>query len=246
MRLTTLLMGAGLCSGLSAQPAETQWGVGVGAIVQNEGYVQAQTETHVIPFVTYRSEHFYVVGPKLGYHLYRDKQRPDITVIGQFRFDGFEIEDSAYFSGMEERDVAFDMGLEVKYRTSLGQLSGYYLKDVTGAHEGSEAGISYAYPIPFSRQLRLTPSVTLSRLDGNLVDYYYGVRQQESTIQRPFYQGNQTTNVSVALNMLWQLTSKHSLIGNVQYSHFGDEIKNSPLIEDNGSLGVVAGYIYAF
>lgn len=107
LRLIAILLAATLSHGAAAQ---SQWGLGVGAMVSDKGYVDIDRENQLIPIVFYQSEDFYLLGPTFGYKLasFDDFK---VNFVGQYRFDGYEADDGDIFVGMQDRSGTLDLGI---------------------------------------------------------------------------------------------------------------------------------------
>lgn len=240
--LTAGILGTALLLSAETQanPQQTGWGVGLAAIAQDQGYRGGETETQVFPMVFYQGQHFYWRGPELGYRI-----ADNLTVFAEYRFDGFELEDSDFFTGMQERKGTLDLGAAYKFETKMVDLTLSGQADVLSEHEGYEfsATLSKGFPALGGR---LTPSIEVSYLSDNLVDYYYGVRTSEATAVRPEYNADNSVNVSFGIAGFWPVTDNQNIIAAFNYSLLGSEIEDSPLMEEGESKSVFVGYVYRF
>jgi len=251
MMKSNYLLKVSLCLFLTGQvsAAESQWGLGIGAMAEQQGYVDVDTKTTVIPIISYESENLRISGPQLEYKLTQYKT-PELgtvnfSVLGQYRFDGYEADDGDVFIGMDERSGAFELGFSVDYRSKLGSLSFEFSNDVTNEHEGYETSLTYSKPY-FFNSLVLEPYAKVAYLSDDLVNYYYGVEASEAKTNRHAYIGEATTNGEIGLRMRWQAGKHHQFISNLSYKSFGSEIKDSPLVEKSGGANLILGYVYVF
>lgn len=224
--------------------AEDRWGLGLGAIISDQGYVDVGNETSAVPIIYYQSDKFQLLGPSLSYN-FTEYNDFTFSFIGQYRFDGYEEDDGDIFSGMEERSGSFDLGFTVDYKTNLGDLSFEFITDATNEHKGNELSLSYSKSYNF-KSYSLKPYVKFTRQSEDLVDYYYGVRTNETTATRAFHLGETTTNVKFGLQTNWRVGKHHNFIGYASYTAYGSEIKESPLVDASGSTNLMLGYMYAF
>lgn len=224
--------------------ADGQWGVGVAAIWQDQGYKNINSTTNVVPALFYRSEDIMWMGPQFSYR-FAELEGIEFRAHAQFRFDGFDADEDPLFDGMEDRDGALDIGLGMRYQTQVGTLGMTLLHDVTSTHEGHEISAEYSYPIRYQAHM-FTPFVSAAYLSNDLVDYYFGVRSNEVRDNRGFYQGDSTVNVRVGVNSLWEVAERQQVIANLSYTAYGTEIKNSPLVDGAGNVALLVGYVYLF
>ncbi|MBV8624152.1 MAG: MipA/OmpV family protein, partial [Herbaspirillum sp.] len=83
-------------------------------------------------------------------------------------------------------------------------------------------------------------------MNSNYVDYYFGVRQNEVTAQRAFYQGSSTANLVGGLRTDLRMTQSQSLFLDLRLTRYGSGITDSPLVDRNHAAAVRAGYLYRF
>ncbi len=77
-----------------------------------------------------------------------------------------------------------------------------------------------------------------------MVNYFFGVNPTDASAEIPAYQTGSTTAVSLSVLGLYQINDKWSFVGNLQNEFVGDEISNSPIVEDDQRLSVFAGFLY--
>jgi outer membrane protein len=85
--LATLLATAMSSNASADSQSESKWGLGIGAMVSDKGYVGVGNETRPISIIFYQSEDFFLLGPTLGYKL-ASFDGIKINLIGQYPLDG--------------------------------------------------------------------------------------------------------------------------------------------------------------
>lgn len=222
----------------------SRFGVGLGTIVQDKGYVGVDSDTMAVPIIYYQSKDFYLLGPTFGYKFAR-LDGAEFKLTGQVRFGGYDEEDGDIFVGMDEKSITLDLGIGVDYKSDYGDFAFQFSTDALGEHKGNELSISYSKSYRMKGSM-ITPYVSIARLSEDVVDYYYGVNANEVTTFRGFYEGETTTNVEVGVRYNQQFGRNHSVMLNAGYTAFGQGIKDSPLIEKSSSTTVILGYMYMF
>lgn len=226
----------------SREMLDRGWGIGLGALIEDEGYVDGSSETEALPVLFYRGKRFQLLGPQAEWLLW-ERDGFSASARAEYRFDGYEEGDADIFEGMAEREAGFHLGAELKYRADWGHLTGEWL-GVTGDAEGSRSALYYGYPMELGSWV-VTPRVGLERYDRKFTDYYYGVRPDEAREGRAAYTADASTNVDVGVD--FQRAWKHHLfLASAKYRRFGDGIADSPLVEDDGSLRFTVAWIYRF
>ena len=221
-----------------------EWGLGIGGIAGGEEYTDVSAEVNILPVVYIKTENFMLLGPRFGYE-FASLGGLEITATGQFRLDGFEADDGDIFEGMEDRSEAFEGGLELEYKTDYGDFSFGVTTDLSNTHKGNEMSVSYSIPFILSHGV-ISPYISAEALSDDLVDYYYGVRTDEATTSRPVYIGESTMNINFGIQSQWKLGKHHQFIGHLEWTSFGDEIKDSSLVDASSSVDFIFGYVYVF
>ncbi|WP_440053124.1 MipA/OmpV family protein [Pseudoalteromonas sp. T1lg65] len=223
---------------------ELSWGIGLAVISQDQGYIDIGNETTFVPALAIKKGNFSLLGPRVSYKLV-EAENYEVALSGHLRLDGYEADDADFFKGMEDRDMSFDLGFEVEYDTDFGEFGFEFMHDVTSTHEGYEASISYGIPVRYEDG-RVVPYISANFSSEDLVDYYYGVKANEALANRPFYEGESTTNIEVGVSSDWFFGKHHMVKADISYTSYGSDIKDSPLIDKSGSLQIILGYVYVF
>ena len=143
---------------------------------------------------------------------------------------GYDPADFEGLTGMEERDGSLEGGLNAVWATRPITISAAYYTDVSGKSDGDSATLSLAHPLRVSERWRITPSVGAEWLDADVVDYYYGVRPNETTAVRSAYEGKGSVNVRVGVTVRYGLSRDWSLFGGVGYTRLGSGITDSSIV----------------
>ena len=232
------------CLGTSHSFAETTYGLGIGVNAGNSLYKDIGTETGVLPIWIIQSDKFLLIGPQFSYE-FATFSGLEFAFIGDYRGDGFSGSDGAIFNGMKDRSGTYELGLEIEYESDFGDFSFAVLNDVLGEHEGNEISLTYSLPF-INRSSVVTPYVSLINYSEDLVDYYYGVRANEATESRAFYEGKSTVNYEIGVDTQWRFGDHHIIAANLSYTAHGSEIEDSPIVDGNGTFNTLIGYAYEF
>lgn len=221
-------------------PQPQGWSWGVGAVIQQLGYRGGDTEVSAFPLVSYEGEKLYWRGPELGYRV-----SENFTVIGNYRFDGYEADDSEFLAGMEDRKGTLELGAAFTFDVAGGQLTASGTADVLSEHEGYQLNLGYSQNFRALGGL-ISPFVQVSYLSEDLVDYYYGVELSEATALRTAYDAENTMNFTLGASGMWSLTESQTLITNLSYSRFGSEISDSSIVDDSGAVNLLVVWAHSF
>ncbi len=222
--------------------------IGGGAIIRSQPYVGTDSRVHPVPLFTYEGKRLYCRGIAAGYWLVKHDGLSIGPVI-QPRFGGYDEDDSSALEGMDDRDWSVDGGLGVNWRTSVGVFGATCVTDLLGKHDGQE--LDFSYTILFKRaQFTFIPSAGVRYKSDNLVDYYYGVENDEvrfdARVSRPAYKGGDAVNPYVRLAVRRKLTERWSLLGALQYEWLDSEITDSPIMDDSYEASCLLGVLYSW
>lgn len=158
---------------------------------------------------------------------------------------GYDADDSDYFKGMDELDTLYSVGLELE-----GMFGGWIFQldasqDVSGEHDGQEVELTLGYEWA-AGGFDITPSISVAWLSEDYVDYFYGVSASEARADRPVYAPGSSYELGLELMVTRDIGEnwKGVLIGGI--STFGDDIKDSPLVDEDYEIEGVIGLMYTF
>jgi outer membrane protein len=242
------VLAAGLLTLFSAQAEEerqgSQWGLGLVTMYDRKPYRSFDNKTKALPFIFYDSRWVSLIGPTLDLKL---PSAGALSFSARLRYagDGYESGDSPYLTGMAERKSSFWVGGASSLESDMATVSVELLADASGKSKGKRASLSVEREFK-AGDFDLTPRLALHHFDGKYVDYYYGVRTDESTSLRRSYLGKSTTNVEAGVRIGYSLAPHHKLSLDLSTTRLGSGIKDSPLVERSRQDGARLGYMYLF
>ena len=212
---------------------------GIGLALKSEIYKGYDQRFIPLPVIGYQGENLSIFGPFISYKFY---QSGDWKLSGLIspRFEGFDESDSPYFKGMEEREFSMDAGLGLDYKPNSWHFSSKIRADMLSRSNGYEADFNLAKSYRFGPIL-LSPSMGLTYLDKNNVDYYYGVRRTEATAERAYYEGDSALNKNLGVSISMPIWGGfvRSSVNNTWYD---TAITDSPLTDQKTSLSILLTY----
>lgn len=222
--------------------------VGGGAIISTQPYVGTDTRVYPLPLFTYEGKRLYFRGIVGGYWLYSFDGFSVGPVIRP-RFEGYEEDDSSELRGMDDRDWSIDGGLGLSWMTDVGLFGVTFVTDMLGRHNGQELDLSYTILFQWGG-FDFVPSLGVRWKSENLVDYYYGVNDDEirfdGAVSRASYDGNDAVNPYLQLAVRRKLSDRWSLLGAVQYEWLDSEITDSPIVDDDYEASFLLGILYSW
>lgn len=224
------------------QPQGWMWGFGVAA--SQDVYTDFDNRIVPIPIIGYTGEKLRVYGPFVGYQLF---QQDGFTLDAQLVpvFAGYEEDDSAVFTGMENRDFSYAAGIGLNYNTGGWVYSLSTNADILGKFDGYQASARIGKQFRID-QYMIEPSIGVNYQDSNYVDYYYGVRPEEATAFRSAYNGDGALNTEIRIAVSTRQFFKGMTRLELGATFFDDSISDSPLTDDDTSLNAMLVYTRFF
>jgi outer membrane protein len=210
---------------------------GVGLSVNQEIYKGYNTRIMPLPMVGYKGEKLSVFGPFISYKL-KDVNSFTLSANLSPRFQGFDESDSNIFEGLEKRKSSLDAGISIDYQKNDWKIGLKSMFDVLSNSNGYEIKSSVGRVMRYG-PIFFEPSISLSLLDKNHVNYYYGVSTSEINQERVAYSSDSAMNKSLGLSIATPILLGGYTRLNIEYTWYDKNITNSPLVEKETSLSLL-------
>ena len=222
---------------------------GLGILYKDKPYrdYDSDEKSNLVPIILYEGENFFVRGGNLGWK-FIDNKTIEFAVVGEYLADGYDSGDSDYLAGMSDRDPSFGVGAHLIWNPEqLGfKLTG--VTDVTDNSDGQQFRGEVFYKHREGDWL-FRPSAGFVWQSDDYNDYYYGVKSSEAfpPIGRFRYSADDDINYRLgAVAVYNQKGSPWMFIGGLRYEIYGDEIEDSPIVEEDNELSALLGFAYTF
>lgn len=233
----------GAWRGLDADFEEIEGAVlGVGALYSVSPYRGVDDNVAAVPIIVGKYKNLYSDGTSLGFIL-NDNEEVYFSIVGQPRFSGYDSDDSSFLNGMQDREWTIDGGLRLTWNNDLFLMNLTGITDLLSEHDGQQVGIV------FSKEFfdgGITPRVGVKWLSDNLVEHYYGVAGTEATATRSSYEGGATVDYIAGFSVGIPLDDAWAIFGDFEYEKLGDEITDSPIVEEDNMFTYMLGAAYRF
>jgi outer membrane protein len=223
--------------------------LGIAALYKDKPYrkYDSSEKTGVAPVVLYEGEHFFARGGTIGWD-FLDSDAMELAVIGEVLNDGYDSGDSDFLRGMSDRDPSFGVGGHIAWHPAELGLKLTAVTDMADNSDGTQVRgeVNYKYR---AADLLITPYASIVWQDDDYNDYYYGVRSREAvpSIGRTRYSADDDINYRFGVLAIYQKkTSPWMYIGGLRYDLLGDEIDDSPIVDDDTELTAILGVAYTF
>ncbi|WGI26208.1 MipA/OmpV family protein [Halomonas alkaliantarctica] len=229
---------------------ETTWGLGVGAISEQDPYAGIDRENTLFPLLQVENRYISVFGPEIEFKLpslvISDSQQLNFGIVAQYDGSGYEEGDAPILNDMSERKGGFWAGAKMEWNTNFVDVGAEWLTDVSGNSDGQRFDLGLERTWQIGEHIMLTPHVGASWQDDKNVDYYFGVRDSEVRFDRPAYSGESAVNIEAGVRGMYLFDQHHSVLIGVEVTSLADEIKDSPLVDRSTQNAVLVGYLYTF
>ncbi len=223
------------------------YSVGIGVSTTENVYVGAGDSQTIYPYltklvpsalndgVTFGRDGAYGVRwlPKSGF---------EIGALARLQTLGFEADDSELLAGLPDRPWTVEVGPSMGWRGPI-HLDWTAFVDLLRNHGGASHVVRLSMPRAFPRGY-LIPEIGFRRYTHEYVDYYYGVPVAAALPERPAYEGEAASGVSLGLAWGVRMTPHWILTGALDLERLGSEISDSPIVDDRDQSSLTLQVTY--
>ena len=224
---------------------------GVGLVWREEPslYRGSDRDADLQPQFRYDSQFFYLQSDRIGLKLEAEGTRYELFL--RRRTEGFAsnlVPES--MTGMEKRAGGDDLGIAGRLRLGAGAVYAEAMRNVSEESEGVEVRLGYRYERwwsgPQSGRFRWRPYVTLAWRDAKLNNYYYGVRTEEATADRPAYDPGAGLNLELGALAAYRLTERWQVLAGAGVTRWSSGVSDSPVVDNGTQFYAMLGLLYGF
>jgi len=222
-----------------------QAGVGMAIRVSTSPYAGVDQVLNMAPLYVYEGDRFYLHSSRAGVK-YNTSAYSHVEAFISSRFEGFPYEDTpASLAGMEQRNPGLDGGIGYRYDGPVGIVTADITNDISIDSNGTELTLGYGYRWRNGPWV-VSPYFTLAYRDTDLNDYYYGVRADEATPERPEYTAGDGLNFGAGLYGQYKPSRGWLLLAGIGAELLSPEIYHSPIVDKEWLMTGYLGAIYDF
>lgn len=222
-----------------------RWSAGVGCFFSSEPYRGYDYRILPLPIVSYFGERLFIAGPRAGYKVIRGEGYA-VSLSAGYDFSGYEEDDSEVFDGMDDRDGSLMAGALVAVDLPLRlNLEAGVQTDVLGRHDGQSAHARVQRTFR-KDAFSVAPGLGLVAQSSRMNDYYYGVPERDAREGRPAYAVDAAANLRLGVRLTYAVNPRVQLAATPGIEWLAEEIRRSPLIDQNvlfsGFLAITYGF----
>lgn len=211
--------------------------IGAGYGYENSPYLDAEDEGDLTYLLAIEHPRFHIgtdevtVAPFLT-----ETSKLDLVLAPRSTFN--EPDDSVFYDSID-RDLAIEAGL--RFRQQFGLLYGEAtaLADISGAHDGFEARARLGTDVTLG-PVTLDLSGGVLYRDSNLNTYLFGVA--DNALSDAFDPGDSLVPFADA-TLILSVTDHIAIFGGAFAEFYGEDIEDSPLVEDAQTIGASIGLV---
>lgn len=243
---TSLLLTAAACSWAQpvpdSAPNDHQLQIGLAAVNSQSIYLGGNSQTRVFPAIDYQYKRFYFQAGDIGFNLVDDKNWEVDFGLGVDLVGDVDRGDSPQLEFLPELSFPVSTFLSAQYKTKIGLFKLKYNHEINNKHDGNSASFSYSAPIRQGQWL-IMPQLAYEHHSKEVVNYFYGVNPSDATVEIPAYQAGSVKNFQLSVFGLRPINQKWSFVANLQNEFYGNEISNSPIVDDDQRFSVFVGFL---
>ena len=223
-----------------------QLGVGLGLIARTSPYSEYHGNvSQLIPAITYIGDRLQVFGPQFQYGI-AGSGKLRLALAGQYRIGVYKEEDSPVLMGLGDRESTLLGGLVIQAELPGDiDLEVGYKQDVLDRIGGGTASLSISKGLQFGIS-RITPKLGINYLSADISNYDFGVPISRATATRLAYELDSTVSIEAGIDLFIEITREWLLLVNVNVEKLGDEIADSPIVDQDSIVKGFAAINYVF
>lgn len=234
-----------LLTHLFADSQKQKVALGAGAYYQTQPYKGVDNILLPSPVVFFDNELFYMRWTRVGIYFLGESHGDSawaFSLTAQPRVYGYKSSD---ILGMSERKNSFEGGLAFSLKNGDFHLEVMALRDIIYESKNwvSTAEIGYDFSLG---KFDFYPSLIISYQSDQFTNYYYGVKQNETTLQRSYYTPLGGVQLGAQTYISYPINKQFSLFGNLKVDRLSHEASQSPLVKDKHIYSGLLSLLYHF
>lgn len=234
-----------LARGNPSSPVPKGFVLGAATVSGQARYQAQDNKTYFIPGGLYFGDKLMFLGDRARYYFHFDDSLA-LYGYGRYRFGNLDPDDADALHGMHKRKGEFEAGLGGTIITPYALLTARFATDVTGRSNGQELLLWADFPIVRDKLL-IMPGMGMMIRSNNMANYYLGgVASAEATPQRKEWDTGTTLSPMAAVVTSYRFSPNWVGLFAANYELYDKDIADSPIVQHNGEVYVIAGLGYTW
>ena len=231
--------------------------IGAGPYIQTQPYKSTKSITvpspvafYAVPspVIFYDNGIAYIRWTRAGVYFLGEKKNDyswGFSLTLQPRPFGYEATDSDMLKGMDNRKNSWEGGIAFGAKIDKAYFEIMALNDILNSTDAwiLNSEIGYEFKI---EKFSFYPSFTAIYQSSNYINYYYGVKENEVTLNRALYSPNAGMQFGVQTYISRPITDNLSLFANIKVDSLSQEATKSPIVGDDYIYSGILSLIYTF
>lgn len=224
-------------------PDEHELQIGLAAVTSDSIYLNGDRQTRAFPAVDYQYKRFYFQAGDLGFNLIDENNWEVDFGLGVNLAGDVDRGDSLDLQHLPDLHYPLSAFVSAQYISPIGLFKVQHDNEINNKHNGHSSSFSYAAAIRPAGWL-IMPKLTYTIHSNEVVNYFYGVPDEYASAEIPAYRAQSGDSYQLSILGLRQINPKWSFLANIQNEFYGDEIGDSPIVEDDQRLSLFVGFLY--
>jgi outer membrane protein len=237
-----------LISTLNAAEDKQKVTLGVGPYIQTQPYQGADAIFVPSPVIFFDNSLFYIRWSRFGMYFLGAKHDDfawGFSLTAQPRTYGYKASDAKILKGMDERKTTFEGGIAFSASYGDRYIEMMALTDMLNRYDSwtfkTEIGDEY-----HAGNFSFYPSLIVIYQSEKFLNYYYGVKTSEATLQRPAYTPKDGLLLGVQTYIKYPFTDKLATLINIRADYIPQTAYESPIVKDKYIYSGLLSLIYTF
>lgn len=220
------------------------WLVGIANISDYSPYEGIESPDNTfVPYVAYSWENAHIGVEGFKYQFYT-QDTVEVSLAIEPRWSFANPDDSVLFTDIE-RDIALEMGLSASMDIGPIYVSGGFLKDISGTHNGFEASLELGMQAEIG-PIEVSLSAGLLHRNRSLSQHLYGVNESEAREGLNAYSADAETHPQVRAEVFYTMGKRSAFLLFANYEKLSSSAIESPLINKKRDASLGAAFLYKF
>ncbi|MEA3228436.1 MAG: MipA/OmpV family protein [Campylobacterota bacterium] len=230
---------------LSADEKKESVTVGAGLYIQTQPYQDVESLLLPSPVIFFDNSIFYARWTRFGVYFLGEKQDNyawAFSLTAMPRTYGYQSSD---IENMKERENSWEGGISFSAKFKDSYIEIMALTDILDREDSYVLKTDIGYDFKIS-SFSFYPSISVIYQSPSFTNYYYGVKESETTLLRKSYSADSGYQVAIQTYISYPFTKNFSTLLNIKADRLSHEAISSPIVEDRYIYSGLLSLLYNF